>query len=152
MLSAEAYSFETIKRVIESCGLKATQQRIVIYGSLLKLTNHPTSEQVYDFIKPANPSISLGTVYKTLDTFVDSNLVNRVLTSDGLMHYDALTSTHSHIYCTNTQEIIDFDDTQLQQLIHQYLLEKKIFNLRISGISVQIHAEKIDPDETITIK
>ncbi|HEY4652757.1 MAG TPA: transcriptional repressor, partial [Pontibacter sp.] len=43
-------------------GLKATHQRIVVFESVMALHgHHPTAEDVYLHLKPANPSISLGT-------------------------------------------------------------------------------------------
>ena len=59
-----------IKEKITACGLKGTHQRIAIYDALLSLENHPTAEKIYNSIKKKYPTISLGTVYKTLETFV----------------------------------------------------------------------------------
>lgn len=146
------YQLETLKSKLIAAHLKATQQRIVIYEAVMKLNNHPTADQVYGLIKPANPSISLGTVYKTLDSLVNHQLICRVMTDDGFMRYDAHTESHNHIYCVNTQEIIDFTDPELQQLMDAYFKRKKIHNLKIKDISVQINAEKINPEEAITIE
>ncbi len=145
-------TYDTIKAKLTTAGLKSTQQRIVLYEALLKLGNHPTADQLYAYVKPANPSISLGTVYKTLETFVENNVVCKVLTDDGFMRYDARTDTHSHIYCVNTKEIIDFTDPELQQWIEDYFRHKKIPNIKIKEISVQINAEKINPAENIIIE
>src|SRR5687767_8028454 len=106
MSDSVSYLYHDLKKRLGSFGLKPTQQRIVTYEALFKLNNHPTAEQIYDFVKPNNPSISLATIYKTLDTFVGSKLICKVMTDDGFMRYDAHTESHSHIYCTNTQEII----------------------------------------------
>lgn len=141
--------YEEVKQRLTASGLKATQQRIVIYEALLKLNNHPTVDAVYAFVRPTNPSISLGTVYKTLNMLVSGNLARRVLTDDGCMRYDALTQPHSHIYCTNTGEIIDFTDATLHQVIEEFLQRCHIRNLKIKDVSVQINGEKINPDESI---
>jgi Fur family peroxide stress response transcriptional regulator len=145
-------NYEYIKAKLTTAGLKATHQRIVIYDMLLTLGHHPTAEEIYARIKPANPSMSLGTVYKTLEAFVTSLLIRRVLTADGLMRYDARTDAHSHIYCVNTQEIVDFTDPELHQWIEDYFRHKNIRNLKIREISVQISAEKIDPAERIVVE
>ncbi|PIQ22123.1 MAG: transcriptional repressor, partial [Cytophagales bacterium CG18_big_fil_WC_8_21_14_2_50_42_9] len=97
-----------IRARIVAVGLKATLQRIIIFESLLNLHDaHPTAEEVFQQLKTAHPGISLGTVYKTLDSFVEANLVKRVL-SDSKRRFDVNEQPHGHIYCTNTKEIIDY--------------------------------------------
>ncbi len=145
-------NFSYIKAKLATAGLKSTHQRIVIYNALLTSGHHPTAEELYALVKPGNPSISLGTIYKTLEAFVDGNLIRRVLTTDGLMRYDARTDTHSHIYCVNTQEIVDFSDPELHQWIEDYFRHKNIHNLKIREISLQISAEKINPAERIVVE
>ncbi|MCS6822859.1 MAG: transcriptional repressor [Cytophagaceae bacterium] len=141
-----------IKNRLSECGLKATHQRIVIYECLAKSFNHPTAENIYESIKPNNPSISLATVYKTLDTFVSAHLIHKVFSDDGIVRYDAYTHPHSHIYCINTKEIIDFEDENLNRLIQGYLKRKKIKNLKIKDIQLQILAEKVNIKEKVSIK
>jgi len=60
---------DEIIAALASKKLKITHQRIVVYQALILSKNHPTAEQIYDFIKSKNPSITLATVYKTLETF-----------------------------------------------------------------------------------
>lgn len=145
-------TYEQLKSRFLASGLKVTQQRLVVYQALTKLAVHPTAEQVYEHVRIANPSISLATVYKTLDTFVESELIRRVMTDDGFMRYDAHLEPHSHVYCTNTKEIIDFIDPELTLLLEEYFKRKKIPNLKIKDFSLQINAEKISPEEDIIIE
>lgn len=145
------YNFEEIREKICKAGLKATQQRIVIYDALINLMNHPTAENIYECVKPANPSISLGTVYKTLDTFVLMGIVHKVSTEEGHMRYDPNVAFHNHIYCTNTREIIDYDSEELNNIIADFFNRKDIQNLTIKDIRLQINGEKPNPDQDISI-
>lgn len=141
-----------IREKLSEAGLKATQQRMVVYNVLLKTINlHPTAENIYESVKPENPSISLGTVYKTLDTFVSCGLASRVSTAEGYMRYDANMDQHNHIYCANTNEIIDYRDTALDEVIQAYFESKNIKNLKIKHIHVQINGDKINPEQEINI-
>ena len=45
-------------------GLKVTPQRVAIYEAIVTLKNHPTAENVIEYIKANHPNISVGTVYK----------------------------------------------------------------------------------------
>jgi len=143
---------DQIVQNLKRAGLKATQQRIVILGTLYEHLDHPSPEEVYNHVKKLNPSISLGTVYKTLECFVDSGLIHKVATSDGLMRYDGETVDHNHIYISNTHEIMDFRDDELNKIIDRYIDEKNIQNLDINKISIRIEGRKIDLKRKIKIK
>jgi len=137
-------------RIIES-GLKATQQRILILEALVaRHGTHPSAEEVFQQLQVANPGISLGTVYKTLDTFVEAELVSQVF-SAGSRRYDLLDETHSHIYCTNTKEIMDFSDPELNKLMAEFIQSRSFENFSIQHVSVQIVGRKTDPNQHITI-
>ncbi|GAB3535212.1 hypothetical protein GCM10027443_23740 [Pontibacter brevis] len=142
----------TLRERIVACGLKATHQRIVVYEALMDLHGkHPMAEEVYLHLKPANPSISLGTVYKTLDTFAETNLVRKVLSEEGGKRFDANTTTHSHIYCSNTKEIIDFEDKELEQLLQDFFRKRRLSNFELKGFAVQLTGNKIEPEKQISI-
>ncbi|WP_439881618.1 Fur family transcriptional regulator [Pontibacter sp. MBLB2868] len=143
----------TLRERILKSGLKATHQRIVVYEALVQQHDlHPTAEDLYQYLKPANPSISLGTVYKTLDSFVEADLIKRVLTEEGGKRYDANTIAHSHIYCSNTREIIDFDDPELVQLLSDYFKKQHVENFEIKSFSVHLTGKKVEADKKIIIK
>jgi Fur family peroxide stress response transcriptional regulator len=142
----------SIQDKITQAGLKVTHQRLVILDAVLKMNFHPNVEQIYGKIRPANPSISLGTVYKTLETFVGHGLLARVFTEEGQKRYDPNLKNHGHIYCVNTHEILDYYDEELNDLIVQFFKKRKVSNLKIKNITLQINGDKLDPDKEIIIK
>ncbi len=71
------YSYTEIKSKIGAHDLKCTSQRLNIYNVLLSL-DHPVVEEVYEAIRTDNPSISLSTVYNTLETFVKHGLIWKI--------------------------------------------------------------------------
>jgi len=141
-----------IRKKLSDAGLKATHQRMVILDAVMTMTFHPTVDQIYENIHNENPSISLGTVYKTVETFVEKGLLSRVFTEEGSRRYDPNLSHHGHIYCANTQEIVDYYDVELNELITNFFRKRKVSNLKIRNISLQINGDKLDPDKEITIK
>lgn len=140
-----------IKEKLSNAGLKSTQQRIVIYDAILNMKLHPSAEKIFEKVQKNNPSISLGTVYKTLETLISAGLVNKVHTDEGNMRYDANLDYHNHIYCTNTKEIIDYYNEDLTILIENFFKQKTIQNLDIKDIRLQINAIKIDPNLDVDI-
>ncbi len=153
MKEKEAHTaLPVLKEALSRAGLKATQQRLVIYQCLIACDNHPTAEEIFEKVRPANPSISLGTVYKTLETLVESQLAQKVPVSENKMRYDARMEAHHHIYCTNTGEIIDFQDKELEAIISNYLEAKQIKNLSVQNFNLQIRGSKVLPGQDIIIK
>ena len=154
MIRKETYplkSFEQIKSHLTAFGLKATHQRLVVFDALQKMEFHPSAEDIYALVQPENPTISLATVYNTLDSFAEAQVISRVLTEEGKNRYDFDTASHHHIYLTNTNEIIDYHDPELQELIENYLKKKNINNLEIKELQLHIKAEKIDIEKDIRI-
>lgn len=144
-------SYIHIKELIGEVGLKATHPRIAVLHSLMKMNQHPTAEQVHSAIKENNPSISLGSVYRILEKFVEINLASRVASKSGNKRYDAKLDHHAHIYAVNTEEIEDYEDKELNKLIKDYFDQKTVKNFKIIEIKVQINGEKEDPTQKVTI-
>lgn len=61
---------EYFREQLKAKGLKITPQRIAIYEAVVELKNHPTAENIIDYIKTNHPNVSVGTVYKVLDSLV----------------------------------------------------------------------------------
>ncbi|MFK7900149.1 MAG: Fur family transcriptional regulator [Cyclobacteriaceae bacterium] len=151
-MSVKKLSHSEIKEILGNHELKATSQRLVIYSVLSGLKSHPSTEDVYNLLKNDNPSISLATVYKTLETFVSAGLCRKVMSKSGSMRYDSNVNEHGHIYCENTEEIIDYEDQELDALLADYFNKKNINNLTIKEIKIQINGDKIDLNKTVLIQ
>lgn len=119
-------------------GLRVTPQRIAVLSAVITLDNHPTAEKVIEYIKQNHPNISVGTVYKVLDSFVENNLLRKVKTESGIMRYDPLLSNHHHLYCKESDRIEDYEDEKLDQLIIDYFAQKGIENFNIKNIQLHI--------------
>ena len=123
---------------LQEKGLKVTPQRVAIYEAIVKLNNHPTAENVIDYIKENHPNISVGTVYNVLDSLVENTLLKKVKTEKDIMRYDAILSNHHHLYCAETDRIEDYVDEKLNNLINEYFEANKIKNFKVQDIKLQI--------------
>ncbi|WP_303311331.1 Fur family transcriptional regulator [Hymenobacter sp. BT730] len=134
-----------LRELLVQAGLRATQQRILILESLTQLSGHPTAEQVHRAVLGASSSISLGTVYKALDSFVAAGLTKRVAVAEGASRrYDADCSEHHHLFCTDTQEIIDYCDPQLDALIRDFFATRGLRNFQPTSFSLHITGSRRD--------
>lgn len=123
---------------LKDCGLKVTPQRIAVFDAVINLNNHPTAENVIDYIKKNHPNIATGTIYKTLETFAKCGLIKKVKTDADVMRYDAVIERHHHLYCADSDRIEDFEDKVLDEMLDKYLKNKKIPNFTIEDIKLQI--------------
>jgi Fur family transcriptional regulator, peroxide stress response regulator len=128
---------EIRNKLIEK-GLKVTPQRIAIMEAFTKLNNHPTAENIIDYIRNTHPNISTATVYKVLDALVANELIIKVKTEKDVMRYDAVMKSHHHLYCSESDRIEDFVDTELSEIIEKYFEKKKIPGFKIEDIKLQI--------------
>lgn len=118
--------------------LKVTPQRLAVIEALLKLNNHPTAENIIDYIRKAHPNIATGTVYKVLDALSEKNIIKKVKTDKDVMRYDGIMEKHHHLYCAESDRIKDFYDDELNKIIDNYFKKKKIKNFKIEDIKLQI--------------
>ena len=138
---------KTISTLVK-CGLKITPQRVAVFDALTDLSNHPTAENIIDYIKTNHPNIATGTVYKTLDTFVSCGIIKKVKTDSDIMRYDSVISRHHHLYCAESDRIEDFVDETLDKIIDNYLKSKKIPNFKIDDIKLQLVGKFTDHKNT----
>lgn len=128
----------SVQEKLRTKNLKVTPQRIAIYNAVVQLNNHPTAESIAEVVKADYPSISVGTVYKVLNVFVDSGLLNKVKSDRDIMRYDAMLSHHHHLYCNETDRIEDYEDEELDHLVKDYFQKKNIKNFKIEDFKLQI--------------
>ncbi len=82
-----------------------SQQREMIYNCLLNTTAHPTADMIYQALKPENPKLSLGTVYRNLNQLEEDGYIVRL--PFHVERYDANTRPHMHFVCEQCERVID---------------------------------------------
>lgn len=103
-----------IAQVLRNEGFKVTPQRIAIYDALTAHNIHPTAEMLYQSLRPSHPSMSLATVYKTMEIFEKIGLVKVLDVGDDCARYDWDVHMHPHIRCTVCNKVEDITGMDLQ--------------------------------------
>ncbi len=127
-----------ISRKLREKGLKPTPQRINILAAIEKLGNHPTADKIIDHIRRTNLNISVATVYRVLEVLTENGLIHKVRTENDIMRYDAFLDPHHHIYFMGTDQIEDYSDQELQELLREYFSRKPVPGLDIVDLKLQI--------------
>ncbi len=129
---------EKISAKLNEKGLKVTPQRIAILEAIIKLNNHPTADNIIEYIRNNHPNISTATVYKVLDALVSAKLVKKVKTEKDIMRYDAVMEHHHHLYCSECDLIEDYYDEELNILLKEYFKKKSFPGFKMDDIVLQI--------------
>lgn len=127
--------------------LRCTTQRVALFDTLRECQSHPTAEELFCMVKPGMESLSLATVYNTLEALCEAGLAQKLPTPNGTCRYDANTSEHLHVRIKDTGEIRDVPEELGCRLMEQ--LSKTVLNeieremdITIDGVSIQLIGRK----------
>jgi Fur family transcriptional regulator, peroxide stress response regulator len=121
-----------IKR--ENIEMKLTPQRLAILDCLDGNTRHPSAADVFRAIAPNFPTMSIATVYNTLETLKEKGVVKELGIDSDKKRFDPNTEPHHHLICLNCKEIIDvFSDFSLD------LQENEKYGYEIVGKHVDFY-------------
>ncbi len=87
-----------------------TIQRQLVIAAVRFLADHPTAEEVYDRITMEYPDISKGTVYRNLNSLVESGLLGKVSVPNGADRFDHILTRHYHIKCTRCGHFMNVEN------------------------------------------
>ncbi|MHA2251625.1 MAG: Fur family transcriptional regulator [Candidatus Kariarchaeaceae archaeon] len=94
-------------------GLKVTPQRLAIFRYLANNESHPSADIIFADIKKELPTVSQGTVYKTLSMLTDIGVVSELKLGNGHSRYDSNTTVHINIICPNCNKITDYQPKEI---------------------------------------
>ena len=106
-----------ITEVLREHGYKVTPQRLAVYEVIDQNKTHPNAEAIYKELQPRYPSMSLATVYKTMEIFAKIGVVQILQCEEESHRYDFNVSPHAHIRCTicNRVDDVNVDMEALKQ-------------------------------------
>jgi len=111
MSDPRAQALDDFRRRCKEQGLALTFQRQVIYEAVVASREHPTPEWIYEQVRQRIPSISLGTVYKNVKTFLDSGLLKEVTLHHGSLRLESNMTPHHHLVCSSCKAIFDIEES-----------------------------------------
>jgi len=97
-------------------GLKVTSQRLAICTFILSRKDHPTAEQIYQELRNEYPTISLGTIYKTLHLLQELGLIQELGFTEGSARYDPDMELHINMVCSKCGKISDYKAENVEKL------------------------------------
>ncbi len=90
-------------------GLKITPQRVAIFRAMHGNHRHPTADVVYADVAGEMPSISLRTVYQTLNDLAEMGEIQSLDLGTGAARFDPNLDEHHHLVCDACDTIVDVE-------------------------------------------
>lgn len=106
-----------LTELFRSRGLKITPQRSSVFRALHGNGEHPTAESVYARVAEEMPTISLRTVYQTLNDLAEMGEIAQRDLGTGSNRFDPNLEPHHHLVCERCGQVhdihIDFTDVHV---------------------------------------
>ena len=99
--------------------LRMTAQRRAIIDAVFSTEEHFTAEQLLDWSRARDRSVSRATVYRTLPLLTGSGLVREMDFGKDRKFYDpnyADHPNHNHIVCEDCEKIVEFESDQIARI------------------------------------
>jgi Fur family transcriptional regulator, ferric uptake regulator len=104
---------------LERKSLRLTSQRMLIIDVAFSTEEHFTAEQLLDWARERDKSVSRATVYRTLPLLTESGLVREMDFGKDFKYYDpnyADHPNHSHLICQDCEKIVEFESEKIAKL------------------------------------
>jgi len=120
--------------------LRLTSQRVAIIDTVFNTEEHFTAEQLLEWSRARDRSVSRATVYRTLPLLTESGLVREMDFGKDYKFYDpnyAEHPNHSHIICQDCERIVEFESDKIaeieDEITHQLGFSVKTQRLQITA-------------------
>jgi Fur family ferric uptake transcriptional regulator len=136
------------KKFMEFLGqknLRLTAQRQAIIDSVFSTDEHFTAEQLLEWSRRRDRSVSRATVYRTLPLLTESGLVREMDFGKDYKFYDpnyADHPNHSHIICQDCDKIVEFESEKIERLENQ-ISHRLGFELKVQRLQISARCEEL---------
>jgi Fur family ferric uptake transcriptional regulator len=104
----------------EMRGRPVTSQRKLLLSLIKKAGGHISAKELYRLANKKNESISLATVYRTLQLFKELGLIEERRLGQMYCHYEMKESAeHQHLVCRSCGKVIEFESPLFNQLAEE---------------------------------
>ena len=98
-------------------GIRMTAQRSLIIETLIGSDDHPDADQVYRRAVERDESISLPTVYRTLNLLDDAGIIKKINMNDGKARFESVRGDHDHLIDADNGHIHEFYNQELKKIL-----------------------------------
>lgn len=106
---------------LKDAGHRITPQRRMICRLLAGSDEHPSAQMIFEEIRRTDETLSLATVYNTLEALSSLGIINILgeMWNGDAIRYDADTSPHVNLACVRCHRILDVPSENIQNLVEE---------------------------------
>jgi Fur family transcriptional regulator, iron response regulator len=99
---------------LRAFGLRPTRTRVALSSLLFADGNrHLTAEMLFEEANQAKVSVSLATIYNTLNQFTEAGLLRQVAINASKSYFDTNNTEHQHFYIEDQHELRDVSPSDM---------------------------------------
>lgn len=103
--------------ILQSQGIKLTEQRKIIAEVISSSSDHPDVEELHKRASNIDANISLATVYRTVKLFEEMGVIEKHDFGDGRSRYEEISDDHhDHLIDLKTGKVIEFHSEEIEKL------------------------------------
>lgn len=104
--------------------IRSTKQRELILKTLRNTKSHPTADWIYEEVKKEIPNISLGTIYRNLNTLKEMGEILELSYGSKYSRYDGNPQNHYHFVCVDCGNVYDIEGCPVQMGLDEKVAEE----------------------------
>lgn len=106
-----------IEAICRELGLRLTGPRRTIMQVLSDSSDHPDAIELHRRVTAIEPTISLATVYRTVNLFREKGVLERHNFGNGRARYETAASEHhDHLINVETGDVLEFHSEEIERL------------------------------------
>lgn len=121
-----------------------TGQRRIILDIIEKAEDHPSVETLYARARAIDSTVSMATVYRTLNMLDQLSLVQKHDFKQNHARFESNMEHHHHLVDVETGEVIEFQDPELEEL---KLAIAKRLGYELIDHRLELYGRKLSGDE-----
>lgn len=129
---------EKVLEKLRELGYKLTPQRIAIIKYLTERGSHVTAEEILKGLGDAYPTMSLATVYSTLEILSNIGLVQELGFAKGPTRYETNMEPHINMVCVKCGSITDLQEDIAKQVLDRV---KQRTDFKVKGQRFEVYGE-----------
>ncbi len=125
--------------------LRITSQRQAIVDTVFSTDKHFTAEQLLEWSRERDKSVSRATVYRTLPLLTESGLVHEMDFGKDYKFYDpnyADHPNHNHLICQDCEKIVEFESDKIEK-IESEISHKLGFAMKSQRLQITASCEEL---------
>lgn len=122
--------------MFSSSGFRMTRQRRILLEEIRSMRTHPTADEVYARVRRRLPRVSLGTIYRNLETLCRAGVIQKLELAGSPRRFDGTTDVHYHVTCLSCGKV---QDIQLDPPKHLEEAAREACGFQIVGHTLKFH-------------